>query len=525
MRCTTYQSFRFGAWVIALQLIAASNIRYRLAMTCPGKFALKTRSHRMSAQNASRRKPESEQTRPDDIAFISAVELIEHYRTKTLSPVEVTRAILERIRRLDPHINAFALLDADSALVSARESEGRWQRDEPLGLIDGVPVALKDLVLAKGWPTLRGSRAVDPAQDWSEDSPATARLREHGAVLLGKTTTSEFGWKGLGDSPLTGITRNPWNVAHTPGGSSGGSAAGAALGFGPLHVATDGGGSTRLPAADSGVFGFKQTFGRVPVYPPSQNGTLFHVTPLTRSVRDAAVLLDVIARPDLRDWHALPPSDISWSKGLESGVKGLRIAYSPALGYAQVDPEVEKIVADAAKVFADQGAIVELVDPGIEDPFPIFQTLWFAGAAKLLAGLPPDRRGLTEPGLQDVAEQGRAIDVVTYLQAVDRREALGRHFNQFHQNWDLLITPTTAHPASAIDASSADLTVRPIRSPFTYPFNLTQQPAASVPAGQTSAGLPVGLQIIGAKFADATVLRAARAFEAARPFARPKDPS
>ena len=460
-----------------------------------------------------------------DIAYLSAVELVELYRQRKLSPLEVTRSILDRTKRFDPQINAFALLDAESALASAADSEKRWQRGEPLGLMDGVPVALKDLVLAKGWPTLRGSRAVDPNQDWSEDSPATARLREHGAVLLGKTTTSEFGWKGVGDSLLTGITRNPWNVAHTPGGSSGGSGAAAALGFGPLHVATDGGGSTRLPAAHSGAFGFKQTFGRVPVYPPSQNGTLFHVTPLTRSVRDVALLLDVIARPDTRDWNALPPADIAWGRGIDEGIKGLRIAFSPALGYAQVDPEVEKIVADAVKVFADHGAIVELVDPGIEDPLPIFLTFWQAGAAKLLASFAPDRRALTEPGLQAAAEQGRAIDGVTYLQAVDRREALGRHFSQFHQKWDLLITPTTAHPASAINASQADLAERPIRSPFTYPFNLTQQPAASVPAGLTKAGLPVGLQIVGVKFADATVLREARAFEISRPFAPPKDPS
>ena len=344
-------------------------------------------------------------------------------------------------------------------------------------------------------------------------------------MLLGKTTTSEFGWKGLGDSPLTGITRNPWNPAHTPGGSSGGSAAAAAIGFGPLHVATDGGGSTRLPAAHSGVFGFKPSFGRVPVYPPSQNGTLFHVTPLTRSVQDAALLLDVIARPDARDFHALPAQDISWQAGLDQGVEGLRIAFSPTLGYASIDPEVERIVADAAKAFARLGATVELVDPGIEDPFDIFQTFWFAGAAKLVQSFDPERRALIEQGLQDVAEKGRSIDVVSYLRAVDRREALGRHFGRFHQDWDLLLTPTTAFPASAIEASQADLVARPIRSPFTYPFNLTQQPAASVPAGLIAAGLPVGLQIIGAKFADALVLRAARAFEQARPFSRPRDPS
>lgn len=461
----------------------------------------------------------------DDVAGLSAVELVELYRQRKLSPVEVTRATLDRIHRLEPHINAFALLDEESALADARASEQRWQRNEPLGLVDGVPAALKDLILAKGWPTLRGSRAIDPEQAWEEDSPATSRLREHGAVLLGKTTTSEFGWKGLGDSPLTGITRNPWNRDHTPGGSSGGSAAAAALSFGPLHVATDGGGSTRLPAAHSGVFGFKPSFGRVPVYPASQNGTLFHVTPLTRTVRDAALLLDVIGGPDPRDWHALPPPGLHWRDGLDGGLKGLRIAFSLTLGYAEVGPEVAATVAAAVRVFADLGATVDAVDPGIDDPLPIFQTFWFAGAAKLLAGLPPERRPLTEAGLQEVAAQGARLDAVSYLQAVDRREALGRHFNRFHRDWDLLITPTTAHPASAIDASPEDLRVRPIRSPFTYPFNLTQQPAASIPAGLTASGLPVGLQIIGAKYADALVLRAARAFEQARPFGRPRDPS
>ncbi|MGV7213263.1 amidase [Bradyrhizobium sp. UFLA05-112] len=479
----------------------------------------------MSAQNAPLARSVLPPAKADEIALLPAIELVRHYQTKALSPVEVTRAVLDRIERLEPFVNAFALLDADRALEAARQSEARWKRGGPLGLVDGVPVALKDLILAKGWPTLRGSRAIDAAQDWNEDSPATARLREQGAVLLGKTTTSEFGWKGLGDSPLTGITRNPWNLAHTPGGSSGGSAAAAALNFGPLHVATDGGGSTRLPAAHSGVFGFKPTFGRVPVYPPSQNGTLFHVTPMTRRVDDAALLLDAIARPDGRDWNALPSQEIPWLADLDRGVKGLRVAFSPGLGYAQVDPEVAKIGAAAAKTFAELGAVVEEVDPKIEDPFDIFQTFWFAGAAKLLASFDPARRALVEQGLQDVAEKGRSIDVISYLQAVDRREALGRHFNRFHQDWDLLLTPTTAHPASVIGASEADLVVRPIRSPFTYPFNLTQQPAASIPAGLTAAGLPVGLQIIGAKFADTTVLRAARAFEQAKPFPRPQDPS
>ncbi len=300
----------------------------------------------MSAQQAPLRNVESAQSENDDeIAFLSANELVDLYRAKKLSPVDVTQTILNRIDRLDRQIRSYAHVDAEQALAAARQSEQRWLRAEPLGIVDGVPVALKDLILAKGWPTLRGSRAVNPDQEWSEDSPATARLREQGAILLGKTTTSEFGWKALGDSPVTGITRNPWNLAHTPGGSSGGSAAAAAAGFGPLHVATGGAGSTRLPAAHTGTFGFKPTFGRVPVYPTSQNGTLFHVTPLTRTVRDAALLLDVISRPDGRDWTALPFESIAWGADLEKGIKGFRIAFSMSVGRSNISLELPHLAA------------------------------------------------------------------------------------------------------------------------------------------------------------------------------------
>lgn len=465
----------------------------------------------------------------DDVCYLPATELVDRYKKRTLSPLEVAKAVLNRIERLEPHVNAFVLLDGKSALESARQSESRWAKGEPMGLVDGVPSAIKDLIFTKGWPTLRGSKSSIADQPWTEDSPATARLRENGAVLFGKTTTAEFGWKGLADCPVSGITWNPWNLAFTPGGSSGGSAVGAAFGMGQLHVATDGGGSGRMPAAHSGAFGFKQTFGRVAVYPYSQNGTLFNVTPLTRNVGDAALLLDVIARPDPRDYNSLPASVTRWSEGLDDGVAGLRVAFSPALGYADVDPEIAKAVADAVKVFTDLGCIVDEVDPGIEDPLPIFRTFWAAGAAKLLSFL-GDRRDLTELGLQDVADEGAKIDAVTYVTAMEKREALGRHFMKFHQDWDLLITPMTAQPPSRIVESSVGLGVRTVLPPFTYlspfayPFNLTQQPAATVPCGFNSDGLPIGLQIVAAKFDDAKVLRAARAFEKARPFHRPKDP-
>jgi len=455
-----------------------------------------------------------------DLTSLSATQLVTAYRSRTATPVDAILAVFERISALNETYNAFAYFDPEAALEDARRSTLRWQKGEPLSAIDGVPATLKDLLLAKGWPTLRGSRAVDPNQPWLEDAPATARLREAGAVILGKTTTSEFGWKGIADSPLTGTTRNPWDRSRTPGGSSGGAAVAAALGFGPLHVATDGGGSTRLPAAFTGLVGYKPTFGRVPGYPSAHTGTLFHIAPLTRTVSDAALLFNLIAKPDARDWTALPDSGTDWTAGLDSGVAGLRIAFSPALGYAKVDPEIAAAVASGVKLLADRGAIVDEIDPGFEDPYPIFATLWFAAAARLLAKLPEDRRRLVEAGLLVSAENGASLSAFDFLAAQEAREALGRKLSLFHESWDLLVTPAAGTPALPAESLNADPLVRPIPTPFTYVFNLTQQPAISVPAGLTSGGLPIGLQIVGPKYADARVLRAARVIEQERAFPR-----
>ncbi|HEY5636358.1 MAG TPA: amidase family protein, partial [Burkholderiales bacterium] len=269
-----------------------------------------------------------------DLCALSATELVAAYRAKTVSPVEATRDALERIAKLNPKLNCFNLVDEKGALAAARESEARWRKGAPMGLLDGVPTSIKDIILTKGWPTLRGSKTVDPKGPWNDDAPAVARLREHGAVLLGKTTTPEFGWKGVTDSPLTGITRNPWDPTKTPGGSSGGSAAAVASGMGALTVGTDGGGSIRIPCAFTGLFGLKPSFGRVPAWPLSPFGTVAHLGPMTRTVADAALMLNVLALPDARDWHALPYDGRDYRVGLEDGVRGLRIAYSPALGYA-----------------------------------------------------------------------------------------------------------------------------------------------------------------------------------------------
>ncbi|SLN53254.1 amidase [Oceanibacterium hippocampi] len=458
----------------------------------------------------------------DDLIYMPASELVRGYAAGTVSPVEVTNAVLARIDEQNGPLNAFILVDHDGALEAARESEARWRAGTPLGPIDGVPTTIKDIILTKGWPTLRGSTTVDPDQPWDIDAPCTARLREAGAVLLGKTTSPEFGWKGVTDSPLTGITRNPWHLDKTPGGSSGGAAAACAAGMGALHIGTDGGGSIRIPASFSGIFGFKQTFGVVPAYPASPFGTVAHVGPMARTVADAALMLRVIAQPDSRDWFAVPHDETPLAADLGQGVAGLRIAYSANLGYAAVEPEVAACVAQAARVFADLGAHVEAVDPGFEDPHGIFQCHWYAGAYGALGHLDEAGRGRLDPGLDRAVEAGSRIALDTYLAAVQARNRLGVRMAAFHREYDLLITPATAVAAFDVGRLAPDDANGDWMSwtPFSFPFNLTQQPACSVPCGFTSGGLPVGLQIVGDRFADALVLRAALAFEMARPVHR-----
>jgi aspartyl-tRNA(Asn)/glutamyl-tRNA(Gln) amidotransferase subunit A len=460
----------------------------------------------------------------EDLCALSATELLQLYRTRKASPVDATRAVLARIARLNPVLNCFCLVDEKSALASARASEARWRKGAPIGLVDGVPASIKDLLLTRGWPTLRGSRTVAAKGPWTDDAPVVARLREHGAVLVGKTTTPEFGWKGVTDNPLTGITRNPWNPKKTPGGSSGGSAAAVAAGMGPLTVGTDGGGSIRIPCAFTGLFGLKPSFGRVPAWPLSPFGTVAHVGPMTRTVADAALMLNVLSLPDARDWFSLPHDPRDYRVGLEDGVRGLRIAYSANLGYADVDAEVAALVRKAALRFEKLGAHVEEKDPGFENPGPVFSTHWYAGAASLLRALKPAQLKLVDPGLREVAAAGANIGLLDYLDAVRRRGELGVFMNRFHETYDLLLTPTL--PLAAFEAGRELADVMKEKrwtdwSPFSYPFNLTQQPAATIPCGLTKSGLPVGLHIVGPRYADALVLRAARAYETLQPVALP----
>ncbi len=463
------------------------------------------------------------------LADCSASELLQLYRTGQASPVEATRAVHERIARLNSRLNAFCFVAPDASLQAARNSEARWQAwrktGAPCGEIDGVPVSIKDLILTRGWPTLRGSRTVDLRQPWGIDAPVTARLREAGAVLVGKTTTPEFGCKGETNSPLTGLTRNPWNLAKTPGGSSGGAAAAVAAGMGPLAVGTDGAGSVRIPAAFCGTFGLKPSFGRVPAYPLSPFGTVSHVGPHTMSVRDAALMMNALKRPDARDWTSLPPDATDYQVGLDDGIRGLRIAYSPTLGYAKnVHPEIAAAVDGAARQLEALGARVERVDPGIDDPLEITTGLWFVGSWTLWNTLTAEQQALTDPDFSAQAGLGASFSALDVQRLNLRRGALGSHMRQFMQHHDLLVTPTVAVPA--FDAQPAghskmDPTTMLGWTPFSYPFNLTQQPASTIPCGLTSDGLPIGLQIVGPMFGDALVLRAARAYESACPIPRP----
>ncbi|MEE2980618.1 MAG: amidase [Pseudomonadota bacterium] len=460
----------------------------------------------------------------NDLAFMTASEMVARFRAKSLSPVEATDQALARIERFEPTLNAFQHLDPDSARAAATASEARWAKGEPRGALDGVPTTIKDLTPAKGWPTLGGSLTTDPDQAWDQDAPATARLREAGAVLLGKTTTPEFGWKGITDSGPKGITRNPWNPTHSPGGSSGGAAAALAAGIGAIAHGTDGGGSIRIPASFSGLFGIKPTFGRVSDAPnTSPYATLTSSGPLARTVGDAALMLNELARPDVRDWYAAEYRDVDWRNGLDGGVAGLRLAYCPDLGGAEPKAEVEALVAAAAQAFTDLGATVEQPGPVFDPLRPIFETSWKAGFTHRVSSVPTDKRHLIDPGLRVLAEEGEATTLGDYYAGMTARAELGVTMSRFHETFDLLLTPTTPAAAPAADTiyhtEGYDRWRHAV--PYTVPFNLTGQPSASIPCGVTRAGLPVGLQITGPRFAEALILRAARAYETTQPFPHP----
>lgn len=458
----------------------------------------------------------------DEIAYFSASELIDRYQKRELSPVEAVTAILARIEQVNPKVTAFTTVTGDIAMAQAQAAERSYgeRGSEPAALC-GVPLSIKDLTPTKGIRTARGS-LLDP--DWipTEDPPVVERLYAAGGVILGKTNTPELGWKGDSGNRVFGPTYNPWRLDRTAGGSSGGAGAAIATGMGPLAQGSDGAGSIRIPASFCGIFGFKQSFGLVPQYPSSAVGDLSHLGPMTRTVRDAALMLNAIAGADARDrlsWS----SGIDYTAGLEDGVRGMRIAWSPALGYANVDPDVAQATAAAAQNFQALGATVVEVDPGLPDPADILDVMWAGAMAGHFAGRLERVGSLIDQGLLATVERTLGVTAGELASAMQRRNVYYAGMREFMESYDLLLTPTMPCTAFTAGLDEPDnwqrATMSPLDwTPFTFPFNITGQPAATVPCGFDRLGLPIGLQIVGRWKDDPAVLRAARAFEQAMPW-------
>lgn len=462
----------------------------------------------------------------EDLCYTPATEVARAIRDRQLSPVEVMEAVLARIEALDPAVNAYCELLPERAMDAARAAEAAVARGDPLGPMHGLPMSVKDMILTKGVRTRQGSLIFEHRVA-DEDVPMVERLRAAGAILVGKTATPEFGWKAVTDSPATGTTRNPWDTRMTPGGSSGGAAAQIAAGLGHVATGGDGAGSIRIPASFSGVFGIKPHYGRVPVYPQGGGDMLAHLGPLTRTVADAALFLSVTAGPSNRDRFSQEAPPAPYLERLRDGVSGMRVAWSADLGYVDnLDPQVRDITTSAARAFEDLGAHVEEVpDPGFGDPKSIIDVYWRANFATLLEPYLDEWSGRIDPGLEACAREGLSLGPLDFTRAQVERHRYWYRMLPLFERFDLLLTPAVAVPAFEVDtlypAGYAEHPWDWIRwAPYSFPFNLTHLPAASVPAGFTAEGLPVGLQIVGRRFADLAVLQASAAFEEARPWAQ-----
>ncbi len=459
----------------------------------------------------------------EELGYTPATQLAEMIRQRQISPVEVTRGVLARIEALEPRIHAFAHLAADRALEAARRAESALMRGEACGQLHGVPVTIKDLSITKDMPTQFGS-LIHAGHQPAEDAPVMTRLTDAGAIVLGKTAISEFGWKGVSQSPLTGITHNPWKQGYNAGASSAGAGAAAAAGFGPLHQGSDGAGSIRMPSHFCGVFGLKPSFGRIPLYPVSTGDLTSHNGPMARTVADAALFMEVAAGPHLLDHTTSEAGPANYLARLGEGVRGRRIAYSPNLGHARVDPDVAALVKAAALRFAELGASVEEVPTPWAAAGPELIRLFWPAHLTRLASFLPEWEARMDPGLVACIKEGTRHTLEQYQLARERKHAYIASIHRWFADWDLLLTP-----AVSVAAFPADRLI-PAAWPqhewdwvrwaeFSYPFNMSWNPAASVPCGFTDEGLPVGLQIVGRRFDDLGVLQAAAAFEQAQPWA------
>lgn len=451
----------------------------------------------------------------NELNWLSAREMMLRFAAGELSPVDVLEATLAQLQTVNPALNAVCLLDEPLGRRLAEESTERWRRGSPLGPLDGVPVAIKDTAHVAGWPTRIGSHTT-PTAPSTEDTPGVARLREAGAVFFCKTTTPEFGWKGITHGGLTGVTRNPWDISRTPGGSSGGSAALVAAGVVPLATGGDGGGSIRIPAAFSGVFGLKPSYGVVPNF-LGPMGTLAVYGGLSRDVADSALLLNILTQPDARDSFAIPDRGIDYLEGLDDGVAGLRIAWSPDLGFPVADPAVVAGMQPAIDALIKAGADVKEVDLDLSGTQPTLEVIWAASHAALVRDFDGEKLAALDPGLLRLVVSAQDISASELQAAYAEMRALSQRMQAFHQDYDLLLTPTIPITAFAAGIDTPDAARFPQWfdwTPLTWPFNLTRQPAASVPCGFVD-GLPIGLQIVGPMFSEPAIFRASRCVEQA----------
>lgn len=451
---------------------------------------------------------------------MSATDLRAAIASKAVSPVEVVQRSLERLQEVEPQINAFVEVTADLALAAAHEAQRQVLAGEPLGLLHGLPVSIKDLIAVKDVANRFGSRTqVDHVA--TVDAPSVQRLKAQGGCIIGKTTTSEFGCKAVGDSPLSGATRNPWDLTRTAGGSSAGAAASVAAGVSALALGTDGGGSIRIPAAMNQLVGLKPSFGRVAIFPVSATPTLAHIGPLSRTVRDAALLLQAVAGYDARDPHSLLVAVPDFLGACEQPSGGLRIAWAPTLGYARAAPEIVAIAEQAARAFTDLGCEVETVDWVLNDPEEVWFNEFYSGVGLRLQdelqSRPEDLDSAVLPLLQTALQR----PLIDYQRLMFERYRLRESLRTFFTRYDLLLTPTLPEVAPPVwqNVPTGHEGRNLISwSYYTYPFNLTGQPAVTVPAGRTASGMPVGLQIVAPQFAECQLLSAAAAFEQLRPW-------
>jgi aspartyl-tRNA(Asn)/glutamyl-tRNA(Gln) amidotransferase subunit A len=460
-----------------------------------------------------------------DLTQLTAAELSKLYRKGKASPVETMKAVLARTHKVNPVINAFRHVEAEASLKAARASAARWKKGKPLSPLDGVPVSIKELVRVKGWPASMGSKLTDKAPA-DADAPAVARLREAGAIVFAQSTSSEYGHKGVTDSPLNGIARNPWNTERTPGGSSGGAGAAVAAGLGPLAIGTDGGGSVRIPSSFNGLVGIKATFGRVPAWPPSLTGDLSNTGPMCRTALDCALMLNVISRPDPRDAYALPQDDTDYARKVDGTLKKLKVGFVLRVGDHPLDIEVAALVTKAAKQFEKLGCKVEEA----QAPFPYadanraFITHWLTALQRLLQLFPESRHGEFDPNLLANAKAGLRYSLQDTVNAQVLRRDLSVAWNLFFDKYDLMLSPTVAVQPFEVGKAMPDGPegkANPLWTPYTPQFNLSRHPAASVPCGLSRDGLPIGLQIAAGHYKDALVLRAAARYAETNPLKFP----